>query len=45
MLYGEVDAEWLCWWERALAASEQYESAVPLSPGGLLGRIVEDTAM
>jgi hypothetical protein len=37
-----VDAEWLRWWERALAASEQDESAVPLSTGGLLGRIVED---
>ncbi|ANZ20853.1 hypothetical protein SNOUR_38125 [Streptomyces noursei ATCC 11455] len=37
-----VDAEWLRWWERALAASKQDESAVPLSPGGLLGRIVED---
>ncbi|WP_143658680.1 hypothetical protein [Streptomyces sp. IMTB 2501] len=38
----EFDAEWLRWWERALASSEQDESAVPLSPGGLLGRIVDD---
>ncbi|WP_158692866.1 hypothetical protein [Streptomyces roseochromogenus] len=38
----EVDAEWLRWWDRALAASEQDESAVPLSPGGLLGRVVKD---
>ncbi|AOR29739.1 hypothetical protein BFF78_00300 [Streptomyces fodineus] len=37
----EVDAEWRQWWDSALAASEQDESAVPLSPGGLLGRVVE----
>jgi hypothetical protein len=37
-----VDAQWLRWWHRALAASEHDESTVPLSPGGLLGRVVED---
>ncbi|MGW7002988.1 hypothetical protein ACWGCW_09225 [Streptomyces sp. NPDC054933] len=37
-----VDAQWLQWWDRALAAPEQDESTVPVSPGGLLGRVVED---